>query len=75
MTLTQIIGFVLFALGLVFLVLGINAAQSFGEEVRSELSGNYSDRTIGYIVGGSAGVVVGGALLVLGFVRGRRPPR
>ena len=72
MTPLRIVGLLLLAVGIVLLVLGINASQSLGEEVRQELAGDYSDKTIAYIVGGIAGIVVGGGLLVAGF---RRKPK
>ncbi|MFW5799158.1 MAG: DUF3185 family protein [Planctomycetota bacterium] len=52
--------------GVVLLVLGLNATDTFGEEVRQEFTGEYSDQTVWYIVGGSAGIVVGGGLAVFG---------
>lgn len=69
----QLIGLLILAAGVVFLVLGINASQSMEEELRSEFLGEYSNETIWYIAGGVVCIVAGGALALLGLRRSRRP--
>ena len=62
----RIIGIVLLALGIVLLVIGYNASQSVGEQVREGLTGRFSDATTWYIIGGVVGIVAGGSMLLFG---------
>jgi uncharacterized membrane protein YidH (DUF202 family) len=62
----RVVGIVLLALGIVLLVIGYNASQSVGEELREGLTGRFSDTTTWYIIGGVVGIVAGGAMLLLG---------
>ena len=64
------IGLVILVAGVVFLVLGMNATESFSEEVREAWTGHYSDRTTWYIVLGIVGIAAGGLMVFLGL-RGR----
>jgi len=69
----QLIGLLVVGGGIVLLVLGVNASQSLEAEVRHELTGEYSNETIGYIAGGIVGVVLGAGLTLLPLRRRRRP--
>ena len=71
MNVFRILGLGLLAVGIVLLVLGLQATDTFGEEVRKEFTGDYSDDTTWKIVGGIAGIVVGGALALFGGRIGR----
>ncbi len=65
----RITGVVLLVVGVILLYFGWQATETFGEQVRETITGDYSDRTMWYLVGGAA-AVVGGLLLAL-FGRGR----
>lgn len=56
------IGFGLIAVGVVLLVLGFNAADSFSSEVSEFFTGEPSNRAIWLMIGGVAAVAVGVAL-------------
>lgn len=69
----RLVGLALVAAGVVFLVLGFQATDSVTDQVRQELTGEYSDRTIAYIIGGAVGVIVGGGLALFGGRLTKRP--
>lgn len=60
----MMIGIALLVLGGVFLFLGINAANAPAEEFAEALTGQYSDRTVMYLVGGGIAAVIGLVMLV-----------
>ena len=66
MNAARILGLVLVAIGIVLLVIGINATQSTGEQFRESFTGKFSQNTTWYIIGGIAGIVGGGALALWG---------
>lgn len=66
MTPLRILGLTLLALGVVLLVIGLNATETVGEELRQEFTGQYSDETIWYIGGGVVAIVAGLALSLFG---------
>ena len=59
---TRAIGFGLMAVGVVLLVLGFSAADSFASEVKEAVTGEPTDRAIWYFVGGVASLVIGAAM-------------
>jgi drug/metabolite transporter (DMT)-like permease len=64
----QILGAVLFVVGVVLLVFAMRASDSPAEQIVESVTGTYTDRTMHYLIGGIA-ACVGGALL---FLFGRR---
>jgi ABC-type dipeptide/oligopeptide/nickel transport system permease subunit len=62
----QILGLVLLVAGLIFLLLGLRATESFGETIKEGLSGRYTDKTTWYIVGGSVATIVGAGMAFFG---------
>ena len=66
MAIWRIVGLGLLAVGIVLLVLGVQATGALTESVRKDVTGNYSDQTTWYIIGGVAGIVVGGGLALFG---------
>jgi len=68
---SRLIGLVIFAVGVVLLVLGINATSSVRERLNEAVTGNFTDQTTLYLVGGIAAIVVGGVVCLFGG-RGRR---
>jgi hypothetical protein len=59
------IGLVLAAVGVVLLVIGINASESFASDVSRFFTGEPTDRAIWYLLGGIAALVAG---LAIAFV-------
>lgn len=66
---TKIIGAVLLVVGAALLYFGLQATDAPLEQVRESVTGEYSDRTMLYLIGGAAAAVGGFALLLVG---GRR---
>ena len=62
----RVFGVVILIVGLVVLGFGINSSQSVGEKVVENLSGRFTSNTMGYIMGGIALIVGGGALAFFG---------
>ena len=63
----KIVGFALLALGIVLLVFGFNASNSFGSDVSRAFTGNPTDRSMWLIGGGALAVVAGLAMTVWGL--------
>lgn len=58
----------LVAIGVVLLVLGANASDSFSSEVSEFFSGSPTDKAIWLLIGGMAALIIGG----VGLLRGSR---
>lgn len=69
MSTPRIAGLVVAVVGIVLLVMGLNATDSLGENIHEGLTGRFTDKTTWFIVGGIAAIVGGGALA---FVKGGR---
>ena len=63
-------GIVLLVVGVILLIVGINAADSVRDQVSNFFTGKFTDSTIWYMVGGVGLAIVGAVLLIFG---GRRP--
>jgi hypothetical protein len=63
MPVARTLGIVLLAVGLVFLVMGLQATDAPAEQLRQTFFGRYSDQTIWYIAGGVAAIAAGGFLI------------
>ncbi|MEX1107796.1 MAG: DUF3185 family protein [Dongiaceae bacterium] len=60
----QMLGVVMFVVGVVLLIFALRASDAPAEQVVEAVTGSYTDRTMYYLVGGIA-AAVGGALLFL----------
>ena len=69
MSIQRIIGLVLLAVGVALLFFGYNASQSVGERVVEGVTGQFTNQTMWFLIGGIA-TIVGGAALT--FWGGRR---
>jgi multisubunit Na+/H+ antiporter MnhB subunit len=67
---TNVVGLVVFAAGIVLLILGFNASHSFSSDVSRFFTGNPTDKSIWFLIGGAVAVVAG---LVLAIRGARRP--
>lgn len=63
MSVNQILGLVLLAVGIILLYFGYQASQSVSEQVVEGLTGRFTDSTTWYFVLGGAAAVGGVALL------------
>jgi di/tricarboxylate transporter len=62
----RILGIVLLVVGVVVLVIGLNASDSFSDQVSKSFTGRFTEATTWYIVGGIAAAIVGLLLTVFG---------
>jgi len=60
----KILGLVLLVAGAIALYFGFQATDAPLEEARESLTGDYSDQTMIYLIGGAAAAVAGLALLL-----------
>jgi hypothetical protein len=60
------VGIVLLVVGAVLLYFGLQATDAPLEQARESLTGDYSDRTMVYLIGGAAAAIGGLALLFIG---------
>ena len=65
----KIVGIVLIVLGAVLLYFGLNATDAPLEQARETITGDYSDRTILYLIGGADAGIAGLGLLFFGGKR------
>jgi hypothetical protein len=66
----RILGIVLLVVGLVVLILGMNASHSVADQVSNTFTGRFTQATTWYILGGGAAGLFG-LLLALSAPRGR----
>ena len=66
------LGWALLAVGIILIIWGINASESFGSELSRFFTGKPTDKSMWILLGGVAAAVFGG---VLAFSRSRRLPR
>ncbi len=66
MTNKRIVGLVLLVVGAVLLYFGFAATDAPLEQARESLTGDYSDRTMLYLIGGAVAAVAGLGLLFFG---------
>lgn len=63
---TRVVGLAVAVVGGGLLALGVSAADAPLSELRLELTGQYSDRTMLQIVGGAAALVIGSLVALKG---------
>ena len=66
---TNIVGLALFAVGIVLLILGFNASQSFSSDVSRFFTGNPTDKSIWLLIGGAVAIIVGLVVAIRGTRR------
>lgn len=66
----NVVGLVIFALGVVLLIFGFNESHSFGSDVSRFFTGNPTDRAMWMIIGGAVAVIAGLFLSIRGTRRG-----
>jgi succinate dehydrogenase/fumarate reductase cytochrome b subunit len=68
----RILGFVLLVLGIVLLIVGLNASDSVADQLSNTFTGKFTDSTMWYILGGIALAVVGAITAFLPGGKGAR---
>ena len=66
MNVQRIAGIALLVVGLVLVVVGMNASDSMADRWTNFFTGHYTDTTVWYMVGGVASAVVGLMLMIFG---------
>ena len=62
----RVFGFVILAVGIILLVVGMNSSHSIADQVSNTFTGRFTQATTWYIVGGIAALIGGGAMLLTG---------
>jgi uncharacterized membrane protein YidH (DUF202 family) len=63
------IGAALLVVGIALIIYGINASNAVSSQVSQTFTGTPTDKALWMLIGGSAAVIIGGALI---FVRSRK---
>lgn len=71
MTLQRLFGGVLLIVGVILLVVGMNASHSMADQVSNTFTGRFTDATTWYIIGGIGTGILGLFLMLFG-TRGSR---
>jgi hypothetical protein len=66
MNIQRTAGVVLLVLGVILFVIGMNASDSVSDQLSNVFTGNYTDATVWYFVGGILSGVVGFLLVIFG---------
>ena len=66
MAIGRIIGLVILAVGIMLFLFGMSAANAPLEEISKTFTGQYSDQTTLFLIGGVVAMVAGGALMLFG---------
>jgi hypothetical protein len=67
----RVLGTVLLVVGVILLIIGMNASHSVSDQVSHTFTGRFTQATTWYIVGGIASALLGVLLMLFG-VRGSR---
>jgi hypothetical protein len=60
----SLLGIALLVIGIVLLIVGFNASQSPVEEITESFTGQFSDETMFYLIGGAIAGVIGIVMLL-----------
>ena len=62
----RIAGLALLVLGIILVIVGMNASHSFADQLSNTFTGKFTDSTAWYIYGGIAAAIIGGLLASVG---------
>ena len=65
----RLAGVILIAVGVILLIVGVNASDSISDRISEMFTGRFTDATMWYILGGAAISVLGLVLLAVGWRR------
>lgn len=68
----RLIGYAALAIGIILLVMGIRATESFGSQVSEFFTGAPTDKAVWLIIGGAVLTIVGAGLAFMPVKLGRR---
>lgn len=68
----RILGLVILALGITFLIMGLNASDTFADRFMKEMAGKYPEETKWYIFGGVTMIAVGLGIIGVNFFKKNR---
>lgn len=63
---SRIVGIVLLVLGVALLIVGLNAKDSVADQISETFTGNFTDETTWYLIGGIVLGLTGLAMTVMG---------
>lgn len=63
---SRIVGIVLLVLGVALLIVGLNAKDSVADQISETFTGNFTDETTWYLIGGIVLGMTGLAMTVMG---------
>ena len=66
----NVVGLAVLAVGIVLLIFGFNASHSFSSDVSRFFTGNPTDKSMWFLIGGAAAVAVGLIVALRGTRRG-----
>jgi succinate dehydrogenase/fumarate reductase cytochrome b subunit len=66
MNMQRVAGMILLVVGIVLFIVGLNASDSFADQWSNFFTGQFTDATMWYIIGGVVMAVVGLMLVVFG---------
>jgi len=66
MKMQHVVGVVLFVLGVILFVVGLNASDSLADRMSNFFTGQFTDATMWYLIGGVASAVGGVILFMFG---------
>ena len=66
MSTSRILGLTILAVGIVVFGFGINASHTPGERLYEGVTGHFTDRTNGLIIGGGVAMLIGVVMAILG---------
>lgn len=62
----KVVAIVLLALGAFLLYMGYQSAQGLDDQISEAFTGNFTDQTVWYLIGGGISVIAGLVMLVRG---------
>lgn len=66
LTMVRVLGVAALVVGIVLLVFAFNASNAPVDQIANTLTGRFTDHTMWYLMGGIAGTVIGGTMVMSG---------
>ena len=67
MSISRILGFILIAIGVIVMIMGVSASRSIADSLSTTFTGRLTEGTLWYFIGGAAAALIG-ALLAFGKI-------
>ena len=62
----RVVGFALLAVGVLLIFLGMQSSEGLNDQISEAVTGEYTDSTLGYWIGGAVAAAAGAGLLLFG---------